>query len=451
MKKRASFVAMYLCLLMLFTCGIGELVFVDHAARPSATENRMLQGFPTLSRESVFSGSFMDEFEAFLSDGFFFRDVAARFSDGVLGLFALPGDEVAIGAGDQPQLFDVDEAETAALEEMLQAAAPEEPSAAEAAPAQEAAQPLPAAGETEDVVMWLYDAAGNATELDRYDGAAMANFARILNEYRAELPADGTLHFISPPVGKMANAIIRGDYVDWSSNFREVMEPLVNEGVYIYEATDILRPLLSERLYPIVDMHWQPVGACRVADTMLAAQGIPPVDYDSYRYWLTGTGGGPFPTGTLAEMSIGPNTVPMPDPLSPVESYLLKHLDQRTVSTFVDHRAGSYMGYLGGIQGPWRLFITGFHTGRNALVIGDSFSNSFIPFLVPYYDQILSTDFRDGSYSLSEAGANAHEYIQHYGIQDIYVMMCTYSMFTNPTVQGRFDQYLNLDYGRVTG
>ena len=98
MKKRASFVAMYLCLLMLFTCGVGELVFVDRAARPSPTENRMLQGFPKLSFSSVFSGSFMDEFEAFLSDGFFFRDAAARFSDGVLGLFALPGDEVAIGA-----------------------------------------------------------------------------------------------------------------------------------------------------------------------------------------------------------------------------------------------------------------------------------------------------------------------------------------------------------------
>ena len=450
MKKRASFVAMYLCLLMLFTCGVGELFFVDHASRPSATENRMLQGFPKLSFSSVFSGSFMDEFEAFLSDGFFFRDAAARFSDGVLGLFSLSDGDAAISAGDQPQLFDIDEEETAALEEMLQAAAPEESSVSAPDSAQSASVPTPA-GETEDVVIWLYDAQGNTKEIDRYDGAAIANFARILNTYRAELPEDGTLHFISPPVGKMANSIIRGEYVDWSSNFRAVMEPLVNPGVYIYEATDILRPLLSERLYPIVDMHWQSVGACRVADTMLAAQGIPPVDYDSYRYRLTGSSGGPYTTEMMAGMPIGPNTVPMPDPLSPVESYLLRRLDERTVSTFVDHHAGSYMGFLGGIQGPWRLFITGFHTGRNALVIGDSFSNSFIPFLVPYYDQILSTDFRDGSYSLSEAGASAHEYIQHYGINDIYVMMCTYSMFTNPTVQGRFDQYLNLDYGRVSG
>ena len=184
---------------------------------------------------------------------------------------------------------------------------------------------------------------------------------------------------------------------------------------------------------------------------MLAAQGVPPVDYDSYRYRLTGSSGGPYTTEMMAGMPIGSETVPMPDALSPVESYLLRRLDERSVSTFVDHHAGSYMGFLGGIQGPWRLFITGFHTGRNALVIGDSFSNSFIPFLFPYYDQILSTDFRDGSYSLSEAGASAHEYIQHYGISDIYVMMCTYSMFTNPTVQGRFDQYLNLDYGRVAG
>ena len=78
MKKRASFISMYLCLLLLFTCGLGELLFVDKAARPSETENRMLQGFPTLSAGSVASGEFMDGFESYLSDGFFFREAAEK-------------------------------------------------------------------------------------------------------------------------------------------------------------------------------------------------------------------------------------------------------------------------------------------------------------------------------------------------------------------------------------
>ena len=73
MKKRLSFILIYLCLLSLLTLGAGELLLVDKAARPSEAENRMLQGFPEFSRASVSSGAFMDGVEGFLSDGFFFR------------------------------------------------------------------------------------------------------------------------------------------------------------------------------------------------------------------------------------------------------------------------------------------------------------------------------------------------------------------------------------------
>ena len=447
MKKRASFVAMYLCLLLLLTCGAGELLLVDKAARPSETENRMLQGFPTLSAESLRSGSFMDEFEAFLSDGFFFREAAAAFSDWTLGLFTLPDKGPALGEIDQAQLYRVDEEEEARREEILQAAA--------APPAeQEPVAALPAerpAAEARDASFWLVDSQGKQVVLDRYPAESLSGLAHILNLYRAELPEDGTLHFLSPPTSQVANNIIQGDYVDWDTDLMEAMQPLVDEGVYVYNATDILRPWLFDRLYPVIDHHWHPIGASRVADAMLAVQGVPAVPYESYRYGLSSKSGGPYDTDTLAGMKVGVGTVPVLEPISPVESYVIRKLDQRSPSDFIIRNAGSYLVYLGGTKSPWRLFITGFHTGRSALVIGDSFTNSFIPYLVPYYDQIISTDFRDGTYSLSEAGANAHQYIEYYGVDDIYILLSKLSMFTKASVQGRFEQYLNLDYGKVSG
>ena len=451
MKKRASFVAMYLCLLLLLTCGLGELLFVDKAARPSHTENRMLQGFPHLSLESIADGGFMDDFERYLSDGFFFREAAAQFSDTVLGLFSLPSEGPELGAIDQSQLFDTDREELDAMEELLQAgsASPEE--AEPSAPVPTAESVLPQA-QAVDASLWLIDSRGETVILETYPAEKLENLARILNEYRAELPEDGTLHFINPPISTVANNVIRGSYTDWGSDLEDALQPLVSEGVFIYDATDILRPyLFTERLYPINDHHGHPVSASLVADAMMTRQGIPPVDYASYRYTLSSGLGGPFDTATLAGMQIGVDDIPVMEPISPVESFVLTYLNTRTESVFINHRAEGYRQYLGGTMKPWRLFETGFHTGRNALVIGDSFTNSFLPFLVPYYDRILSTDYRDGNYLITESGANAAQYIEYYDIDDIYIVVCGYTPITGVTVQQRFEQYLYLDYEKVYG
>ena len=451
MKKRASLAAMYFCLLLLFSCGAGELLLVDRAARPSQTENRMLQGFPALNVPNLLSGRFMDEFESFLSDGFFFRDAAAHFSDKVLGVFSIPEEGPELGSVDQNQLFDTDAEELEAMERMLEAgsAAPEETEAGALPPAADAAAPEALA---RDASLWLIDSRGDEVTVETYPAESLQNLARVLNEYRGELPEDGTLHFIHPPTSTVANNVIRRSYTDWGSDLEDVLQPLVGEGVYIYDATDILRPyLFTERLYPVDDHHWHPVSASLVADAMIGRQGLPAVDYASYRYTLSYGQRGPFDTRTLAEMHVGVNEIPLMEPLSPVESFVLTYLDERSPSVFMSPNSEGYRQYLGGTMKPWRLFETGFHTGRCALVIGDSFTNSFIPFLAPYYDRLLSTDFRDGNYLILESGANAAQYIDYYGVDDIYVMVCGFTPLTGETVQKRFEQYLYLDYGKVTG
>ena len=89
MKHRSSLIIIYLCLLSLFTLGMAELLLTDKEERASMTENRMLQGFPQFSAQSILNGSFMEDFEAFLSDGFFARDKIADVTDGIMGLFRL--------------------------------------------------------------------------------------------------------------------------------------------------------------------------------------------------------------------------------------------------------------------------------------------------------------------------------------------------------------------------
>lgn len=127
---------------------------------------------------------------------------------------------------------------------------------------------------------------------------------------------------------------------------------------------------------------------------------------------------------------------------------MVRHLDQRSPGVLIvrDGYSG-YAQYLGGNRHPWREFVTAFHTGRNALVIGDSFDLAFITYLFPYYDTVMVTDFRDGGYPVNEVGANVRDYIEYYDISDVYIVYCSYFSLNTDTVQDRMERYFFMDYG----
>ena len=142
-------------------------------------------------------------------------------------------------------------------------------------------------------------------------------------------------------------------------------------------------------------------------------------------------------------MSISVDAVQVMEPISPVEAYMLRNLTETSPGVFIDRELGGLMSYLGGLKGPWRLFDSGFHTGRNALVLGDSFELTFVPFLMPYYDRIIVTDLRDSLYSAESSGASVREYIETYGVTDIYMLYSTYSPFCGDSVQSRLRDCLD--------
>ncbi|MBR2582652.1 MAG: hypothetical protein IKD61_04600, partial [Oscillospiraceae bacterium] len=283
-----------------------------------------------------------------------------------------------------------------------------------------------------------------------YPAASVADFAGILNRYRAKLPEDGRLYFFSPQVSDVANNIIgKTKYVGWGTDLVEVMQPLVDDGVIIVDDLAILNPFLNDApsaLYPTQDYHWHAIAASITADALMSSQGIAPADYDQYRYWLS------FredrrarSTEELAGMNYGRETIEVMSAISPAGSYFLNYLTQRQKTTFT-MPDGGYVGFLGGHKGPWRLVEGGFHTGRNALVVGDCFTIPLIPYLAPYYDQIISTDVRDNFYSVPLAGANIGQYIAHYDVKDIYVVWSTNARFYSDNIRSRMSAYLDLAY-----
>ena len=441
LKKRFSFICIYLCLLTLFCIGAAELTIVDKNERLSESENRMLQAFPALSAKSVADGSFMSGFESFLSDAFFFRDEAAAFHDGVMGVFTLPDDGPDTGVVEDDRLRD-NSAEQAEEFEALTAGDGETAQGGETPAAEGDAQGV------SDARVWLLTADGEEETIFTFPAETLVSFAGILDRYRAELPEDGRLYFINPQVAAVANNVImKPNYVGWGTDLDEGMQPIVGEGVYVLDNMEMLAPYFDTvNLYPIEDYHWHSVSASITADAMMRLQGVPCADYDQYRYWIGFKNDRvAYTTEMLKGMYSNRDTIFIMQAISPAESYFLSNITERQRTTFT-MPDGGYVGFLGGHKGPWRLIEGGFHTGRRALVVGDCFTTPLIPYLAPYYDQIISTDVRDNFYSVFLAGANIAEYIQAYDIDDIYVVWSTNARFYSDNIQSRMSKYLDMVY-----
>ncbi len=450
--SRPLLIACYVCLLLCFLTGAIEVLRFQEA-RPSETENRMLQGFPELSSDSFFSGTFMDELESYLSDSFFFRDQTASFTKQQLGYFALPDDG--------PDTWDVDlehlDAPVADAGESAEENTPVElpsgePAGTEESPSgTEEVVSIPVSTEIDisllnDVELYLINQSGAKTNAYTISVDQVAAFAQILNDYRQALPDDGTLHFVIPPVSAIANNIlVKGTYTGWGSNLEDELSKVADPGVYIYDVTDILTPYLTtERLYPTNDHHWQPFSASKVAEAMIRNQGLPPMDFYEYRYYVSLLSNAkPFYGDALRSLSLPADAVPVMEPVCPVKALKIRNFSETSPDVFIDRSKGGLMSYMGGMQaGPWRYFDSGFHTGRKAMLVTDSFGLTLAPFLVPYYDEILFVDLRESLFSLEASGGTIREYIEYFDVDDIYMISSAYNPAIVELVQSRLFKYL---------
>ena len=87
MNRYLRFAENYILLLASLTLGLFLLLFAPKDGGVSETENRTLQPFPELSGSALVSGSFMEQFEDYLSDAFPAREQLIALSDALRGVF----------------------------------------------------------------------------------------------------------------------------------------------------------------------------------------------------------------------------------------------------------------------------------------------------------------------------------------------------------------------------
>jgi hypothetical protein len=421
MNRKISFVITLWWLIICGALGVCLLLFAEREAVVSQDENRTLSALPRLTAETVLSGGYAEAFEAFLCDKFFLRTRVVDAASAMKHVFsALTLDELLSEGTDDDTLFiDLPETEETAETTETKAAeagAPEAADAEEQADAPGEAETAEEAATAQQVLsaqagVWLESADGTRTALLTYSGEEIQKAADVFNAYAAELPEDGGLHVLLAPRAQTANklALHTDTETGWSSDVEAALSALTTPNVTVYSVVDILEThmLGGEYVYFRTDHHWTALGAYYAAEAALNEQGYRTI----YLHQRS------------AKLKSLADTVTVYEPLLPAESYRVSNTYRKAELPVIDMTQDDYKVYLGGTHGPYRVLDGGYHTGRSALVICDSFGNAFAPFLMPYYDSVYMVDFRDSYYTREDAQGSVSDYIRRCGISDIYVVL----------------------------
>lgn len=436
MKHRASFVVVVWWIIALLLVGGFLIVRSPREERASDRENRMLAGAPDASVKSILSGEFMDGFESWLSDSFFARDNVISFTETVLAKTSF-GEKKA------------DDIEDRLAEELVAANedAEDETEVEEALVAEEAEEKVELIDytdvsgieEEEDdaaldgkLMLYLDKTDGTREAIYTYTDDNVKTVANMLNAYRDALGEDGTVHYMQIPFSGTAYRWIsnREKYCGWGCNVEDAIREQVKDGVYVHNIPDLFREPLEngEYLYFRLDHHWTPYGAWMAVSDMMKKQGYPTVDYSEYRYTVHDDFyGSEYDASDRERMHRLVDTLEVMWPLLPAKHSLVTKLTQLKETQFMSYTKKTYTAYMLGTQGPWRIIDTGYSTGRTALVICDSFGTTFTPYLMPYYDRVVMTDLRPDYYDKKKAGASVRQYIEEYGVDDVYLVMSAVS------------------------
>lgn len=438
MKKILLFAENYILLLASLTLGLSLLLLTDKAGGFSEKENRTLQSFPELSASSLASGQFMEELEKYLSDAFPAREEMIALSNTLTGVFGK--------ADKQAEARKTFDAELG----MIGDEAPETSAAPLSAPAEDPAAETQSAAlptaQAQGAALWFVRRDGGKQIIEEYTPETVAYVAGVVNRYREALGENGRVFLVNSPASDVANEVLDSHrYADWGYDMDEAMQPLLSRGAKIYSVPKILEPWRDEgAMFSTSDLHWYVKTAWRVSNAFLDDLGYAPTDFYDYEYYLRDSlRSGPFTPEQLQSMTIDRENLMVPRVISPVRASIVTHLTEKAPTELYDFVHHGYTMYLGGAKGPYRLFETGFHTGRNALIISDSYAFAMAYYLFPYYDSVLQTDLRNANYNVSLVGASIRDYMERYDIDDVYIITCQWTSFNGPVFSWRLERFLD--------
>ena len=399
---------------------IGTLVmfFTPNRERTSQSENRILQNKPAFSFSALFNGTYASQFEDFLSDSIPGRNSLIGVSDRLTGFLSMNTSEDAFFLDTTAKEIEEFQQENGISSETSETPDDDQNDSTEPDKALEG-----------DATLELVRKDGGSTLIFAYPKENVEKVSDNLEQFSQLIPDGGHVYLTFVPFPGIAQRLTGNleYYVGWRSNKLDMIDNLTSDKIVCIDTLKILEPhvLNGKELFLYGDHQWNVHGSYYVYCEMIKAQGLTPTPYDEYEYKIVhpNTGSKEAKKKDIFEY-LYPN--------APSENYRVYEISKLEIIPFMDYNRANNESYLYGNVHPWKKIVTGYHTGRRALVIGDCFDLSMMPFLLPYYDEVHKTDIR---YPKKNLGTTVADMIQRNKIDDVYLIFSEANSVNSQTLR----------------
>lgn len=342
----------------------------------SEEENRMLAGMPKLSWSSLVSGDFMTKYETYLADQFAGRNFWRSIKVGLSGLGGSRQEEDILIGKDDYLMEEIVSPDQETLMENLEAI-------------------RQFANQSRDVQMYML---------------LVPNAANIM---RDRLPAFATVS-------------------DQSRMFAQVKRELGEEVEWL-DAAEALKKHAGEKIYYKTDHHWTSLGAfytfSQVAEQMKIKTDV-------------SSGFVSYPISTTFNGMLAAKSGCRMDIREDIYMYVPRDTDNDVVVNYVDEQRKTTSLYDSSklkTRDQYAVFLgentsvvdikTVAESTRRLLLIKDSYANSFVPFLTPYFREIVLVDPRYYSGTIEDI-------MDTYRISDVLFLYSGNTFFQDNNLKG---------------
>lgn len=363
-------------ILLLFIILIVNIITPDK--KESDQENRVLESKPGINMSTVLNGDFMEQWENYMSDQFAGRNIWRRVK---VALDRLGGGSFENGVyiGKDGQL----------MEEI----------------------------EVPD------------------DGQPAENLKAVENFVNAYPDVNTTMMLVPDAACILNDRLPAFASVEDQKQLFGMVQRRLPESVHWIDTVSILNKYAAKKIYYKTDHHWTSLGAYYVFRNSASALGIGESTDDSFvSYTVTDD----FNGALAAKSGVGLSEKEQIDIYVPTkgdDDVVVNYVDEgrKTTSLYDSSKLDTrdqYGVFLGGNTSM--LDIRTMSTSqKRLLVVKDSFANCFIPFLVPYYREIVVVDPRYYSGTMEDI-------METYQISDALFLYSGNTFFTDNNISGVF-------------
>lgn len=405
-------------LAVIFVLGVANVLITDKP-KVSELENRALKGKPQLTISALTSGQYFRDYTEYYSDAFIFRDKLLKSSRDICQvLFFNRGDATIV-------ISDKSNESNAVASNKSNAAASNKSSNKDEdnqKPISKETAPPKQYDENKGVGYWLV-IDGKAVELFKFNKPNFDYYAEVINKYNDKLGGKIPIYSLIAPTASEFVKLRNYKGITDSQNYAiEYLNTKLNHGITAVNTYDILNKHKDEYIYFRTDHHWTALGAYYGYSAFIQSKNEKPEPLEKYKSIKIDNFLGASYSKTMDKsLEKNPDTLYAYIPFVNYKYYMYHYykcneaniIDMKYAQTKKD----KYLVFLSSGDATWAVIKTGIKNGKKLLVVKDSYGNSFVPYLLPHYEEIYVVDPR--FYDFDTIEMNVIDFIGSKGINEV--------------------------------